>query len=184
MESWEWATSPWFDVRPLWFERHNDLPGRRLKAVPKRTDNRTEVGLGRDDIVWVERNHTKFGPYETLFRWEKSAVESVRYHFHAQDPINWIRCSFIEGRATESLLVAEMGWIREVYEYSKHRLTAVHVEHAPRNANHFLPLQPLHVAIPCYDADDALERIELHWPPDPPGRPESVVEIAFLRADA
>ena len=182
VSSWRWASGPWFDPRPLYFERHNDRPGRLLKKPPARPTGRVEVGFDAAGRVVVEREHNEFGCYENFYHWEASPVEVARYHYHDdKDPINLLVLSIDEQRLCASYLVAERGWVREEYVWEGPRLSEVHVSHAPRVGAHYLQLEALHVARAVYDGEQ-LARVALEWPPKPPSRPERVVEIAWLRS--
>jgi len=181
--AWKWGTRLWFDSRPLYFERQNDRPGRILKKPPTKTHDRVEVGFDADGEVVVVREHTEIGPYETFHCRRGSIRESARYHFYANAPINILCVSGPAVQPSLSDLVAEQGWVHEEYVWRDECLAEARVSYTPRVAGHYLTLQPLHVAVAEY-VRGQLQRVELHWPPLPPGRPEPVVEIAYLRADA
>lgn len=181
--AWRWATGPWFDARPVYFERHNDRPGRFLKKPPTRPKGRVEAGFDAAGRVIVEREHTEFGCYESFYAWDAAPAEVARYHYHAdKDPINLLRLESDGRRVLASDHIAEQGRSREEYVWDGPRLREVIVHHAPRVAGHYLTLEPLHVARAVYDGEE-LARVELHWPSQPPQRPEPIVEIAWFRND-
>ena len=182
VRTWQWATAPWRDIRPLYFERHNDLPGRLLRQAPKRLRGRVEAGLDADGRLAVQRDHAEFGYYESFCRWNAAASEIARYHFDAHAPINKLVLTGCLERPDSSDLIADQGWMHEEYVWAGSRIVEVRVSHAPRVAGHYLTLQTLHTAIPRYSST-RLERVELHWLPLSPTRPEPVVEIAYQRAD-
>jgi hypothetical protein len=183
VSSWRWASGPWFDARPLYFERHNDRPGRLLKKPPASPKNRVEVGFDAAGQVLVQREHNEFGCYESFYRWDTSPAEVARYHYHSdKDAINLLVLASDGRRLEASHLVAQQGWVREEYVWEGPRLSEVVVCHAPRVAGHYLTLEALHVARALYQGEH-LARVELHWPSQPPSRPEPIVEIAWLRDD-
>ena len=183
VSSWRWASGSWFDARPLYFERHNVRPGRLLKKPPARPKGRIEVGFDAAGEVLVEREHNEFGCYESFYRWDASPAEVARYDYRSdKGPINLLVLTSDGRRLEASHLLAQHGWVREDYLWEGRRLREVVVCHAPRVAGHYLTLNALHAARALY-LGEHLARVELHWPSQPPSRPEPVVEIAWLCDD-
>src|SRR5512138_2064906 len=72
VRDWRWATSSWFDPRPLFFEQHAWPLGRPLRAPPARPEGRVCCGFDADGRVVVEREFNELGSYqETFFNWHK-----------------------------------------------------------------------------------------------------------------
>src|ERR1700689_4386671 len=45
VREWKWASWCWYEIQPLYFERHGWAPGRTLREPPSNPDKRVECGL-------------------------------------------------------------------------------------------------------------------------------------------
>jgi len=179
---WQWATAPWFDIRPLWLERQNFRLGRLLKGLPKKLNGKVEVGLDEWDRVVCERQYNESGFYETFYDWFATPIEAAHYDYHSdKSPINIVLTERHSNQVVRSDTAAINGFLREDYVWEGPRVVEVRISHAPRVGREFVDLSPLHVAHAIYGGDEQLDRVELHWPPSPPERPTPVVEIAYQR---
>ena len=186
VNEWQWATSSWFDVRPLYFERNGWPRGRRLRKVPPDPNGRIECGLDRLGRVVVERQHNEFGFYETFYNWATDPLEVAHFDYSPEKaPINLLVVHMDgDGRAVTSNVAAIRGHTQEAYRWDGSLVREVNVAHGERANGHLAPLLPLHKARARYDERGVVQRVELLWPPSPPTRIEDTVELMFERRGA
>jgi hypothetical protein len=182
VHEWRWGTGSWFDLRPLYFERHGWAPGRRLRQVPSHPDGLIECGLDRMGRVLVEREFNKFGFYETFYRWASEPLEVAHFHhWPEKPPINLVVVHMAGDRAVASDMAAIHGHTREEYRWDDDLVREVDVAYAKRVNGHLSPLLPQHRVRARYDEGGAVQRVERLWPPSLPWRVEEVVEVTFER---
>jgi hypothetical protein len=179
---WGWYTAPFFDLRPLWFQRHYDLPGSPMRKRPAHLNGRVEVGVDARSRIAVERLYNEYGFYETFFRWAHDHVEAAHYDYYVPDrrPINVLLLNYLDSRPISADLIGERGWVREEYEWQNDELVGVQVFHTERVGRHYSDLRPHSTIRPVY-SDRELDSIHVQWPPDPPRRPGPVVEVVYKR---
>jgi hypothetical protein len=179
---WKWASWCWFEIQPLYFERHGWAPGRALREAPAKLDGRVECGLDQMGRVTVERQYNELGFYETFYDWSAKPIEVAHFNYSRErKPINLLLVQMERDRAVTCFKSAIHGFTREEYKWVGSLVREVNVFHAKRAEGKLLPLHPWHTAKAHYDDAGLLQRVELVWPPAPPTRPEETVELMFER---
>jgi hypothetical protein len=181
VQEWCWYTWSWFSLRPLDFERHGWARGRRLREAPANRHGSVCCGLDKDGRVVVEREYDELDAFmETFYNWNCTPVEAAHYD-KWKKPINLLTAMICDGRTESSEMVAIHGSTREEYRWKDGLVREVAVEHAQRLNGRLLPLTPLHIAKVQYDDRGNVQRVELHWPPNPPKQEQEVVELMYER---
>ncbi len=187
MHEWRWATSSWFEVQPLYFERHGFAPGRKLRHEPPNPKGRVQCGLDRMGRVVVERRYNEFGFYETFYNWSCEPIEAAHFDYGSKEkpPINLTVVKTEGGRVVSSDTAAIHGYTREEYRWDGSLLTEVRVYHAMRRRGRLSPLVLLRTDRAHYDKEGVVRRVEHVWPPLKKSlkkfRPKERIEVMFER---
>ncbi len=181
VREWKWATFIWFDLQPLYFERHGLARGRRLRQAPLKPRNVVSCGLDEMGRVVVVREFDEVGFYETFYHWSPNAVEAARFDSSKKkkEPINLLVVQMDAGRPVASFAAASLGFSSEEYHWAGSCVDEIKVFHAARVGRKLAPLRFLHAAKAFYDAKDVLQRVEIHWPPSLPECTKVIVELAY-----
>jgi hypothetical protein len=182
VSEWKWASWCWFEVQPLYFERHGWAPGRTLRQTPTKRDGRVECGFDEMGRLAVERQYNEFGFYETFYDWSAKPIEVAHFDYSPEKkPINIILVEMDHERAVASFTSAIRGFTREEYKWVGPLVHEVDVHYAKRDNGKLSALRPWHIAKAQYDDAGVLQRVELVWPLAPPERPKPTVELMFER---
>lgn len=179
---WRWSTSPWFDPRPLHFERMGHAAGRQLRTEPANRVGRVCCGFDEQSRVVIERNFNELGYYETFFNWTTESVEAAHYDYSPEKkPINRLSVTLVDNRAISSVRSAIHGFIRELYEWRGSLLISVFREQAKREDGHIGRFTPLHATAIDYDDNGVLSRIVDRWPKSAEIGSTEITELVFER---
>ncbi len=179
---WKWATWCWFELQPLYFERHGWAPGRMLRQGPEKLKHQVECGLDHAGRVAVQREYHGSGFAETFYDWNAKPIEVAHFNYEPEKkPITLLLVQLDRGRAIASFQSAVHGFTREDYIWSGSVVSKVDVHYAKRVQGVLDSLRPWHTARAQYDSKEVVQRVELVWPPDPPQRPNEIVELMFER---
>jgi hypothetical protein len=180
VRDWRWATSGWFDLRPLYFEQHGFPRGRTVRQSPQR-EGCVCCGLDASGQIVVERQFNEFGHYETFIDWDKAPIEAAHFDYAPEKKaINLLLAWREEGRTIRSAVAAIHGYTAEEYLWGRHGVTEVRIDRADRKDGKLSALYPLHRVRASYADDGTLKRVERVWPAGGTRTTESV-EIMFER---
>jgi hypothetical protein len=182
VQKWHWATFTMFDPRPLYFERAGFGPGRRLKQAPSNRYGRAYYGTDEKGRITVERDFNEFGFYETFYNWASDLVEVTHFDYASdKKPINFTIVCLNENRALSSNTAAIGSYSEEEYQWDGELVSQVILRQARREQGSLEEIQHWYTAKATYDHQGVLQKLELHWPPDPPKRAEPSIEVMFER---
>jgi hypothetical protein len=196
VHEWRWATSSWFHIEPLWFERHGFAPGRKLRHEPLNSKYRVHCGLDRMGRVVVERGYHEFGFDETFYNWSCEPIEVAHFDYwigydrriRGKGPINLLFVKMEGGRVISTDRASRLGtgeYKREEYQWDGSRLTEVRVYGAVRSRGRPSRLLLHHTERAHYNREGLVHRVENVWPPLKKSlkkfRPKESIEVMFER---
>lgn len=182
VHEWRWATWCWFEIQPLYFERHGFTPGRKLRQEPPNLKGHVQCGLDQMGRVVVEREYNEFGFYETFYNWNCEPVEVARFDYDPiKTPINLMVAKMEGGRVISSDRTTTQGYTREEYQWDESLLTEVRVYSAVRSQGRLSPLLLHHTERAHYNKEGLVQRVENVWPPLKKLRPKEQIEVMFER---
>jgi hypothetical protein len=161
---WRWATKPFWNINPLYFEIHASRPGRPLKQEPANRAGKSCIGLDDLGRVVVEREYDKFGPEETFYDWEKNPVEIACYRaYRDAEPINLHVAKFVRDRLSLLVKTATGGASVEKYQWKDDRLESITIRYAPRDGKTLCGLAPYQTIRAAYSKDGSPKNIWIDW---------------------
>ncbi len=184
---WKWSKSPWFDPRPLHFERQESRPGRLMRTPPADPVDHCECGLDSVGRVVVERQYNEVGVSETFYDWSADPVEWAGYDSGGKKgPIFVALAPMESGRAVASYDSARYGYMSEEYHWVGAHVDEVKEFYAKRDddTGKLGPLTLFRRATAEYDAKEVLERVVCHWLPSPPRNPKGGSKVTYERRKA
>lgn len=161
---WRWATKPFWNINPIYFELDASRPGRPLKEEPANRVGKSCIGLDDRGRVVVEREYDGIGPEETFYDWEKDPVEIAAYRAYRNgEPINLHYAKFVRGRLSLLVKTATGGASVENYQWKDDRLESIRIRYAPREGKTLYRLEPYQTIRADYSNDGAPKNVWIDW---------------------
>lgn len=130
---WEPYSRDAFDLRPLFYERHLDRPGRRLAEPPPPGTDYERVGFDAAGRPVVVEDHSGFldgkVSHETFRAYGEGRVEQAYYRADG-DPVHLHEYRYEDGRIRSAWMATAHGVTHEEYHYTGDSVTGIVVHEA------------------------------------------------------
>lgn len=164
VRDWRWATSSWFDLRPLYFESNGWPHGRAVRHQPAHREGCVCCGFDSTGRVVVERQFNRFGCYETFFNWDTTPVEAAHFDYaREKKPINLLVVWIEAQRPMQSAVAAIHGYTHETYVWGSHGVTEIRVTNVNRKDGTLSALDLSQLVKASYGDDGTLTKVERVW---------------------
>lgn len=163
---WTWASKPFWNINPLYFELDATRPGRKLKKEPAEKTDKCCIGTDAEGRVTVERYYERLGIEETFYDWEQNPVEIAEYcTYRDGEPTNLHAAKFVRGRLSVHVTTATGGATVERYHWDDDQLTSIDIRYAPRDGKSLCRLEPYQTVRADYTNTGFTKNVWIDWVP-------------------